>query len=299
MATTKTKRKQIETTEAQAILESVKDIKIGDVVTQVNNLQISVQKTLADLCSTVTSKVKQVEEVDTAIDLKNQRLKELFGIEQEALSLEDMRSQRDQERLDWDQERQLRHKRWEEEEQEHAKTRNRLEDNWKYEFDQKKKRVHEEFEAEVARAKRNEQIRHEALERSWVERENVLKSKEQEFKVLQVQVANIDAKLEEATKQAEARTAASMSAKFGHEIALLKKDAEADKKVAEMRTSALTNQIAGLENQIEDLQTQLQAARQDAKEVASEALKSASSRQLADTLQRVVTETQQSTGKAK
>jgi hypothetical protein len=299
MATTKTKRKQIEQTEAQTILDSVKDIRIGDVVTQVNNLQVSVQKTLADLCSTVTTKVKQVEDVDTAIELKNQRLKELFGIEQEALTLEEMRAQRDQERLDWDMERQARQKRQQEEEAEYTKLRNRNEDNWKYEFEQRKKRAQEDFEAEIARTKRAEALRHETLERSWVERENALKAKEQEFQKLQAEVAGFEAKIAEVSKKGEASGYASASAKYNHEIALLKKDAEADKKVAEMRITALTSQIAGLENQIEDLQTQLQAARQDAKEVASEALKSASSRQLADTLQKVVTEGQQSTSKNK
>jgi hypothetical protein len=296
---TKTKRKQIEQTEAKAILDSVKDIKIGDVVTQVNNLQISVQKTLADLCSTVTSKVQQVEDVDAAIELKSQRLKELFGIEQEALSLEEMRAQREQERFDWDQERQARHKKWEEEEAEHTKIRNRNEDNWRYDFEQKKKHLQEEHEAEVARNNRSEQLRRESLERSWVEREGALKAKEQEHQNLLAQVAGFDAKLSEATKKAEASGYASATAKFNHEIALLKKDAEADRKVADMKIAALTSQIAGLENQIEDSQTQLQAARQDAKEVASEALKSASNRQLAETLQRVVTDTQQTNNKGK
>ncbi len=299
MANTKTKRKQIEQTEAKAVLESVKDININDVVSQVNNLQVSVQKTLADLCATVTVKVQQMEQLDTAIHLKDDRLQELHNIEKEAISLDEMRAQRDQERLDWDLERQNREKRRIEEENEFVKARNRKEDEWKYDFDQKKKRVQEEFDAEVARNKRNEQLRHEALERSWVERENTLKSKETEFQTLQAQVAGFDAKLADTTKKAEAVGFGAASAKFNHEIALLKKDAESDKKVAEMRINSQTTQIEGLMNQIEDLQTQLQSARQDAKEVANEALKSASSRQLADTLQKVVTEGQQNNGKNK
>jgi hypothetical protein len=118
MATTKTKRKQIEQTETTAILDSVKGIKISDFVSQVNNLQITLQKTMADVSSTVTTKVHQVEEIDKAIELKNQRLKELFNIELEAFSLEEMKAQREQERQDWELERQLRKKRMEEEEAE-------------------------------------------------------------------------------------------------------------------------------------------------------------------------------------
>lgn len=299
MATTKTKRKQIEQTEAKAILDSVKDIKIGDVVTQVNNLQISVQKTLAELCSTVTTKVQQVEEVDTAIELKNQRLKELFGIEGEALSLEEMRSQRDQERIEWDAERQERIKKWQEEEAEHVKARNRSEDNWKYEYEQRKKRTQEEFDAEVARTKRNEQLRHEALERSWVEREGVLKAKEQEATALKAQVEGFEAKMDAAVKQAEARSAAVVTGKFNHEIALLKKDSESQKAVADLRIASLNETINNLHGQIESIETQLIAARQDAKEVASQALQSASNRGVADALQRVVDAQQGSNTKTK
>lgn len=299
MATTKTKRKQIEQTEAKAILDSVKDISVNDVVTQVNNLQIAVQKTLADLCSTVTNKVHQVEEVDTAIELKNQRLKELFLIETEALTLEEMRANREQEKLDWDMERQLREKRRSEEEAEFTKVRNRGEDNWKYEFEQRKKRVQEEFDAEVQRNKRNEQIRHETLERGWIERESVLKGKEQELQNLQVQVAGFDARIADAVKKAEAAGFASATAKFNHEIALLKKDAESAKAVSDMKISSLTSQTVSLENQISDLHKQLLTARQDAKEIASKSIEGAASRQLADTLQKVVTEGQQSNGKSK
>jgi colicin import membrane protein len=288
MATTKTKRKQIEQTEAKTILDSVKDIQIGDVVTQVNTLQISVQKTLADLCSTVTTKVKQVEDIDTAIELKNERLKELFGIENEAFSLEEMRAQREQEKLDWDLERQVRQNKWQEEEAEHTKNRNRNEDNWKYDFEQSKKKTLDLFNAEVERAKTNEKLRHESLERSWVDREATLKTKEQEYAAMKAQIDGFDAKVEAAVKQAEARSAAIVTSKFNHEIALLKKDSESQKAVADLRIVSLNEAIDSLHSQIENLSSQLISARQDAKEVASQALQSASNRGVADALQRVV-----------
>lgn len=296
---TRTKRKQIEQSEATAILDSVKGINVSDVISGIGNVQVTIQKVLADVASTVTTKAHQVQELDQAIDLKNQRLKELFNIETEAFSLEETRAQREKEKEEWELYLQARRKKWDDEEAEFVKARNRNEDNWKYEFEQRKKRAQEEFDAETARVKRNETIRHESLEISWVEREKALKAKEQEFQNLQTQAAGFEARLAEATKKGEGAGFAAATAKFTHEIALLKKDAEADKKLAEMRNAALTSQISGLENQIEDLHKQLIAARQDAKEVASEALKSASSRQLADTLQKVVTETQQGTGKSK
>jgi hypothetical protein len=299
MATTKTKRKQIEAIEATTVLNSVKDIDINDVVSGVNNLQVSVQKTLAELGATVTNKVQQMTQIDTAIELKKTRLKELFDIEKEAISIDEMNAQKQSELDTWELERQERQKAWEEEDAERQKSRKRDVDNWLYEFEQKKKRAQEEFDAEVARTKRNEQLRHEALERSWVEREGVLKSKEENYALLKAQVDNIDTKVAEAVKQGEARGFASAAAKYNHEIALSKEEAKGQKAVSDLRIASLNEAISNLHSQIESMETQLISARQDAKEVASAALASASNRQVADALQRVVDNQQSSPGKTK
>lgn len=140
------------------------------------------------------------------------------------------------------------------------------------------------------RNKRNEQIRHEALEKSWGEREAALKSREGEFARLTQEVAAFPGKLQDAVNAEAARVSRELKANYEHQIALMKKDAESAKAVADLRVVALNEQIGSLQSQIEELHTQLVAARQDAKEVASEALKSASNRQLAETLQKVVTD---------
>ena len=59
-----------------------------------------------------------------------------------------------------------------------------------------------------------------------------------------------------------------------------------------MKIASQDKVITGLQEQIDNLQMQLVSARADAKDVASEALKSASGRQVAEALQRVV-DTQQ------
>jgi len=135
------------------------------------------------------------------------------------------------------------------------------------------------------------------LERNWSDRENELKARESELQVLRNQVQGFEDRLKEAVKNAEAAGNASATMQYQHQIALLKKDTESAKAVSDMRISSLTAQISGLVDQIEDLQAQLATARQDAKDVASEALKSAANRQLSETLQKVVTDIQPSKNK--
>jgi hypothetical protein len=58
--------------------------------------------------------------------------------------------------------------------------------------------------------------------------------------------------------------------------------------LSNMKIAAHEKAIQGLHEQIKDLQIQLASARTDAKDVATQALQSASGRQVADALQRVV-----------
>lgn len=299
MATTKTKRKQIEQNEARTVLETVKGIDLQTVLKDVTTLQLTVQKTLSELSATVTNKVQQVEHLDTAIELKDSRLQELHNIEREAVSLDDLRAQREDERLKWERERAEVYAKWGEEDADRAKKLKREQDEYAYNVQQEQKKAKDEFAAQVAQSKRDESVRAETFKREWEAKDAAIKAREQEFSSLQAQVAGFDQRLKAEVQKAEAVVGSVVKAKYEHEAALLKKDADAAKSLADMRIAALNEQIGGLQSQIEDLHTQLISARQDAKEVANEALKSAASRQLAETLQRVVTEGQGSPGKTK
>lgn len=282
------KNKKIEATEAQAVLDNVKDMELTKVVSEIGNLQVSLQGTLANLSATITNKIQQVDQLDTAITLKEQRLQELHGIEKEAVSLDEMKAQKEEEARKWEKERDERNAQWDEEEEERAKMWQRAEDDFKYTTEQAHKKVQDDFEAQLSKRNREELLRAEQLQRSWTERENGLKAKEQEFTDLKAQVAGFDAKLKTEVSKAEAVLGNVLKKQYEHEMALLRKDAESEKNLSAAKISAMSDQMENLEKQIHDLQVQLAAARTDAKEVATQALQSASGRQVADALQSVV-----------
>jgi chromosome segregation ATPase len=282
------KNKKIEATEAQAVLDNVKDMELTKVVSEIGSLQVSLQGTLANLSATITNKIQQVDQLDTAITLKEQRLQELHGIEKEAVSLDEMKAQKEEEARKWEKERDERNAQWDEEEEERAKMWQRAEDDFKYTTEQAHKKVQDDFEAQLSKRNREELLRAEQLQRSWTERENGLKAKEQEFTDLKAQVAGFDAKLKTEVSKAEAVLGNVLKKQYEHEMALLRKDAESEKNLSAAKISAMSDQMENLEKQIHDLQIQLAAARSDAKEVATQALQSASGRQVADALQSVV-----------
>lgn len=300
MAATKgTKNKKVQETEAQTILDSVKDLDLTKTISDIGNLQVSVQATLANLSAALTGKIQQMETVDNAIGLKEQRLEELYNIEKEAISLDELRAQIEETQQDWNRQRNERSRVWSEEEKERLKRWQREAEEHLYATEQAKKRSEDEHAALIERNQRTEQIRQEALTRSWGEREAALKAKEDHVKNLETQVAGFDAKVKADVAKAEAVLTNTLKRHYEHEMALVKKDFDLERKLAESRTASYEQTIVSLNDQIRELQTQLVAARADAKEVTNEALRSASGRQVADALQRVVDNKDGSPAKAK
>jgi chromosome segregation ATPase len=279
---------KVEQVEAKTVLAAVKELDPAKVVTDVGNLQLSVQSTLSNLSASITNKMAQVNTIDDAIKLKEERLQELYGIEKEAVTLDDMKAQVEAERTQAEIDREERDARWSEEQAERQKQWKRALEDWNYEFEQRKKRVQEEFDAEVARNRRGEQVRAEALIKTWDEREAALKSRENEVAELKKAVEGFDARLKTEIAKAEAVVGNTMKRTHEYESALLRKDSEAALKLSEAQIASLNSTIANLNKQVLDLGTQLVSARNDAKEVASQALQSASGRQVADALQQVV-----------
>lgn len=288
MATKGNKNKKIEATEAQAVLDSVKGVNLQSVIAEVGSLQVSVQESLATLSGALSSKIQEMQNLETAIALKNQRLKELHNIESEAVTLDDMKAQREAEQQEWNAQRNERDQEWDEEENERNRRLQRAEDEYKYNFELIKKKQYDEFDAEMNKRKRDEALRAETLERSWKERDAALRAKETEFTALQAQVAGFDAKLKTEVSKAEAVLGNVLKKQYEHEMALLKKDFDSEKSLHQIRVSAMDETITSLQEQIASLQVQLAQARSDAKEVASQALQSASGRDVAVALQRVV-----------
>lgn len=63
-----------------------------------SDMQLSIQRTFAGLQADVTNRYATCDELDTAISLKQGRLKDLHGIEAAAISLDDLQAQLEQQR---------------------------------------------------------------------------------------------------------------------------------------------------------------------------------------------------------
>lgn len=275
MATRRTKKK--EESQAQLLMDAVKNLQPDDVVDEIGKLQVSLQGTLSGITATITSKIETMQNLDGCIGQKQNELKELFDIEKEAQNLEDLKANIEEARKEWDEEKKERSKTWTREEEERD-----------YMWQQRQQRHNEEFAAEVARMKRAEQVRQEELHRGWAERESVLAAQENEAAALRDKVAGFDEVLKKEVSKAEAVVSNSVKKQYEHQIALMQKDAESERNIDNAKIESLQGTIKDLEGRILALTAQLDAARRDAKDVTAAALESASGRQVADALRKVV-----------
>ena len=282
--TTETRRKN----ESAKLLDAVSKLDSQAIVSEVGQLQASLQGTLAGVSATITTKLDQMKQVDEAIAVKEERLNELFDIEAEAATIESVREQREQEEADFESRREERDKVWSDEQSERTKRWQREQEEHEYMQSQRMKRSQEEFNAEVSERRRNETIRQQEMERQWNDRENSLKSQEKEVEELRKQVAEFDAKLKSEISKAEAIVGNRMKRDHEHEIQILKLDQVSNSKLFDAEKVSLNNTISSLSDQIEELQKRLEVTQQDAKEVVTSALQSASGRDAANTLQKAL-----------
>lgn len=217
MATTTKKTKK----QSEKVLDVVSTLKPQTVIEEIGALQNTLQGTLAGLSAQISIKLEQMKNVEDAIVLKQQELNELYGIDAEALSLEEMREQHEQEETDWQKKCFERQAQLEDDEEERAKRWQREEEEHGYDMAQKKKRSQEEYNVEIATRRRAETIRQEDLEKQWKTREEILATQEKDVVALKAQVAGFDDRLKAETAKAEAIAVNRVKKEYEHEVVML------------------------------------------------------------------------------
>lgn len=278
--TSTSKSKQI-----KSILDSVKSLTPDSIVAEVGSLQVSLQNTLANISANITDKIEKMNQVDDAINLKEQRIAELYEIEKEALALEEIRDLKSVEEKELDTKIAAKKKAWQEEEEERNRKWKREKEEYEYVTSIENKRKIDEFQSEVILLKRDETLRSERLQREWQEREDILKSKETEFVELKNKVTNFDKNLQSEVTKAESILSNKLKKEYDYQIQLLDKDVNSERKLHEAQVASLNNVISNLSDQLEEVQKQLEVSRRDAKEVTEKALESASNKNVAEALQ--------------
>ncbi|HWG47919.1 MAG TPA: hypothetical protein VN688_34470 [Gemmataceae bacterium] len=270
------------------VLQSVAGLNMDGVSGTIASTQVEVQKSLAALSAKLVEQLQVLCNVEEAIKLKSEELKQLYDIEAGAVSLDDLDAKIEAQRDAWKEEQARKQREFAEQQSERNKQWARTEEEYQYRLTLDRKKTEDDFTYGMAQREKTNRDKQEILEKNWAQREEELKKREKELEELRVQVANIPDAVRKAENAAAAVAGNSVKKEYETKIVLATKDAEMASKLAAQEVASLRQALEKATVQLGDLKTQLDQAHHDVKEISAKALESASGRSAMEALQKVL-----------
>lgn len=280
-----TKKQAVETVKKEAIQQSIGGLSRSSAADQIARTSVAVQQKLSEVGNELTSALATLENVQAAIETKKQELKDLYGLEGAALSLDELEGKIAATRAQWDADQEAKAQTDAEDAAERLKARKREEDDYAYRTGIERRKQTDEFATKLAAQQKAEAERKEALEKGWANREADLKARETELASLRAAVAAHPEDQKKAVDAAVAVATNSLKKTLDSEFQLQKKDLETVNKLAAQETAGCKTEINRLQTTIAELQKQLAEAHKSSQDVAVKALESASGKAALETLQ--------------
>jgi hypothetical protein len=266
---------------------AVAGLTVEGVAQQMSGLSLEISRALGGLSDKLIEEVNRLASVRQAVELEQKELQRLHKIDIGATALDqlvqDYRLEKERkeaeiaaQRAAWEEESQRTERERKENEENLKKLRQREMDDYEYKKALERKRAQDKYDEEVRAVEKKNKERQEALEKDWSRRETMLREQEEELARLRKESQEFAGRLRTESEQAAAQASKAAEAKFDQQILILKKDGEADKRVADLRIKTLEETIAGQAAQIASLQKQLDQAKQQVQEIALQAIEGAS-----------------------
>ena len=266
---------------------AVGGLSVEGVAQQMSSLSLEISKALSGLSDKLIEEVNRLASIRQAVELEQKELQRLHKIDIGATALDqlvqDYRLEKEREeaeiaaqRAAWEEESQRTERERKENEENLKKLRQREMDDYEYKKVLERKRAQDKYDEEVRAVEKKNKEKQETLEKDWSRRETMLREQEEELARLRKESQEFAGRLRTESEQAAAQASKVAEAKFDQQILILKKDGEADKRLADLRIKTLEETIAGQAAQIASLQKQLDQAKQQVQEIALQAIEGAS-----------------------
>jgi chromosome segregation ATPase len=262
-------------------------VSVDQVVGEISSLGLHVSKALGELSSRLVGEVERLATLREAVALEQRELQRLHKVDIAATAVDhlvqDYEAQKQAlqaeiaaTRAEWDAETDQ-HERSDREYEETLKTkRQRENDEFEYKKTLERKKAQDKYEEEQRLRDRQNREKQEALEKSWQARETALKAAEEELAQLRKDSDLFPKRLAEEVDRAVAEARRQADQQLEQRLLVLSKDAEADRRVAELRIKTLEEILARQTEQVAALHKQLDEATQQVQEIAVKAIEGAS-----------------------
>jgi phosphopantetheinyl transferase (holo-ACP synthase) len=276
---------KVEQVKTEAVVQQAKTFDTDSLANHFTKVSLDVGRKLAEAGNQATAAISTLRGIEQAIEVKRQELKDLYGLADEAVTLDDLRRDIEAQREAWDAETAARAQRLAQDDADLKVARTREREEYEYAKARERRKAQEDFDGHLAAARKAEADRVELMGKDWAAREAALKAMEREVVDLRAAVAGHPAAVK---KEADAQVAvATNSLKRGLEMdfALKAKDTATELQLAKAETANCRTEIGRLNQSLAELREQLAQAHRSAQSVAEKALESASGRQSLEVLQ--------------
>ncbi len=279
---------------------------------EIGGLKSEIGKMLADVSEKLAAEAGRFRSLQKAVEVKEEEVKELYGIEKSASALaalieaqnqkrrdfesettqqrEELKRELDETRLAWQKERQTHEAELRERESSEKKARDREKEQFDYAFKREQQSLRDKLNDEKSTLEKDLRLKRETAEKDLAERERVLVEKETELNMLRANATAFPKELDAAVDKAIKEATDKLKLESKNREDLLKKEFEGVRNVLTTQNESLEKTAKHLAEQNERLSKQLEAAYQKVQEIAEKTVESAGhSKSLAD-LQKLLVE---------
>ena len=286
--------KIVEERKAQELTKSADALSTDGVVQAIAGLRVSVGKMLAGLADQLEDEVGRYQRIKEAVELRQKETQEVYGIEAAAGALAALIEAQDQKRAEfeaemaarkqelsseieetrrqWEQEEAEREQQKKEQEQAEQRARARTKEEYDYGFKREQRLAQDKFADETARLQKEMAERKEAMDKELAERQRIIVAREEELKQLQAKVGAFPAELDKAVARAVKEAVDRAAGEAKNREGLMSKEFEGERKSLNTRIEAMESTIAEQGALIAKLSGQLEAAYQKVQDIAVKAI---------------------------
>jgi hypothetical protein len=292
------KKAEIKRSTDTAVVEKASTYTVETIIKGLADLNLNVGKGLTELARELTAEAGKLTDIREAIAVETRALEELHDIrlaadtlasliqehEQRKAAFEEEMTETEEEfnnemtakRTDWKKEQEAYNAALKDNEARLKKEREREREEYEYNLALTRKKdrdLYEEQKAIMEKALREEKLKQ---ERELSVREATVAAQEADLAELRARVAAFPAELTAAVEQAQREAALQAESRAKQEAQLWAKEVEGDKRVAQLRITALEETVKKQLEQIESLTKKLNDANTQVQEIAIRAIEGAS-----------------------
>jgi colicin import membrane protein len=269
------------------VRQTVEGLTVDGVVEQISKLGLDISRALSGISEKLVEEVNRLATLRQAVSLEHQELNRLHKIDVAATALDqlvqDYEKQKQQlesevatQRSVWEENIQTAERERKEQEDALKKQRQREIDEYEYKKSQERKRAQDKYDEELRQREKENKERQETLDKTWSQREAALAEREEELSRLRKETAEFPAKLQREIQQAATQAAKEARQQADQQALLLKKEAESDRRIAELQIKTLEDLVSRQNAQLAEMQKQMDDAKKQVQEIAVRAIEGAS-----------------------